>query len=487
MALVNCPECKKEVSSTALSCPYCGFGVKDYFGAIQKKTEEQAEYERTHKEIEIDDNSWFELLYIYDNIVERVSKISEDIVKYKTIWFNDGIPSYPLDFCNEWFECIQDGYIDVWKIIRDGMSRISCKEIKNNFDIFDDDDNDYDYVATMRLILGRWNRLVMEPFENNSPAILQTAEHSYSLQVQEDSKMGFGIITNSMVSIALYAIQSSIKESNAIKKARQDKYAYINSEMSTIQRSVSTAWHNHFNEFLADVELLHQVFLFELGQGIFNGLKIGWNTIDEVFNRKEVKERYLAQKKQFEDKMLEQSAKKEDDRISALNAKRQKFVNEQTALIAKLNDEITSCKNEIETIGFVLFGEKADRKKQLKAQIRDAEIKIGRIKPILEKIRNRTPIKDEFYTHRISGQCPALGLLRKDDALRISYNEKDDCYEVLFPVAEGFYSILQLESYFTYQYGPYREFSARLRSYETTYENSYVCHSDIDYRITSID
>ena len=30
MALINCPECNAEVSDTALSCPHCGFGVKEY-------------------------------------------------------------------------------------------------------------------------------------------------------------------------------------------------------------------------------------------------------------------------------------------------------------------------------------------------------------------------------------------------------------------------------------------------------------------------
>ena len=27
MALINCPECKKEVSDKAISCPYCGFPI----------------------------------------------------------------------------------------------------------------------------------------------------------------------------------------------------------------------------------------------------------------------------------------------------------------------------------------------------------------------------------------------------------------------------------------------------------------------------
>jgi len=28
MALVDCPECRREVSSTAVTCPHCGHGLK---------------------------------------------------------------------------------------------------------------------------------------------------------------------------------------------------------------------------------------------------------------------------------------------------------------------------------------------------------------------------------------------------------------------------------------------------------------------------
>ena len=35
MALINCPECKKQVSNQAPTCPYCGFQIANYF--YQKK------------------------------------------------------------------------------------------------------------------------------------------------------------------------------------------------------------------------------------------------------------------------------------------------------------------------------------------------------------------------------------------------------------------------------------------------------------------
>lgn len=54
MALIKCPECKKEnVSDTAISCPECGYGIKEHFEKL--KAEElriQEEIEKKKREID---------------------------------------------------------------------------------------------------------------------------------------------------------------------------------------------------------------------------------------------------------------------------------------------------------------------------------------------------------------------------------------------------------------------------------------------------
>ncbi len=55
MALVNCPECGKiNVSDTAVSCPDCGFAIKDYYDKIkleeQRLQEEKAQQEKREAE-----------------------------------------------------------------------------------------------------------------------------------------------------------------------------------------------------------------------------------------------------------------------------------------------------------------------------------------------------------------------------------------------------------------------------------------------------
>lgn len=57
MALIKCPECGKEVSDTAKSCPYCGYNVNQYT-KYQRKQEINAinEHQRNIKAQEISDN-----------------------------------------------------------------------------------------------------------------------------------------------------------------------------------------------------------------------------------------------------------------------------------------------------------------------------------------------------------------------------------------------------------------------------------------------
>ena len=43
MALINCPECGKEISDKAISCPNCGVPPSKEISQLEKKNEEQME------------------------------------------------------------------------------------------------------------------------------------------------------------------------------------------------------------------------------------------------------------------------------------------------------------------------------------------------------------------------------------------------------------------------------------------------------------
>ena len=56
MALINCPECGKEISDRAYSCPTCGFPIHEYLEEQQEKKEKELELQREkerQKKIEI--------------------------------------------------------------------------------------------------------------------------------------------------------------------------------------------------------------------------------------------------------------------------------------------------------------------------------------------------------------------------------------------------------------------------------------------------
>ena len=131
MALVSCPECGKEVSSTAVSCPNCGFAVKDYFDKKEKDAADLAEFKRTHRELRLDDESWFILFSVYDYIIRRMAESSKKLLNYDKVWFDQGVPSYPIGFNNEWFYTIGRCYRDITKVMAKEMSSFPNPDIRS--------------------------------------------------------------------------------------------------------------------------------------------------------------------------------------------------------------------------------------------------------------------------------------------------------------------------------------------------------------------
>ena len=50
MALVNCPECGKQVSDSAMACPNCGYAIKEHFEKIEHEKKENARREQAEKD-----------------------------------------------------------------------------------------------------------------------------------------------------------------------------------------------------------------------------------------------------------------------------------------------------------------------------------------------------------------------------------------------------------------------------------------------------
>lgn len=391
MAIIKCPECKEEVSDSAVSCPFCGYGVEAH---IKKELEEKQAYEdfvNSHKPITFTENDWLLLFKVYDYALKRLKTTAKELPKFRNIYYNNGVPSLPLDFENKWWNCLCDTYIDICQAISTDLSKLSNPTVAKNARSA----TSVDVGNIIRPIMLRWDRLIMEPFEKNSPAILRNADHNYNVEVAENSSMGFGIITNSIMSMALYAVQSSMKEARAESQAFANKQAYINQSMSYMQQNVTKAWNENFDGFIADTELCHQVFLFEIGQVVFDGFLFTWKMIDDEFIKPENKAKYQKMIQELETKQKAAAASKHE----ALRIKREKYLKEEQEFVSKSRAEYNKINKQIEEIGFALFGEKARLKRELKEKSTQLWRSFYEREELLEATKRSTNFSNTSFTY----------------------------------------------------------------------------------------
>ena len=135
------------------------------------------EFVNSHKPITFTENDWLLLFKVYDYALKRLKTTAKELPKFRNIYYNNGVPSFPLDFGNKWWNCLCDTYIDICQAISTDLSKLSNPTIAKNARSA----TSVDVGNIIRPIMLRWNRLIMEPFEKNSPAILRNAEHNYNV------------------------------------------------------------------------------------------------------------------------------------------------------------------------------------------------------------------------------------------------------------------------------------------------------------------
>lgn len=459
MAIIKCPECQNDVSDSATSCPFCGYGVEAHF---KKEKEEKQAYEdfvNSHKPITFTENDWLLLFKVYDYALKRLKTTAKELLKFRSIYFNNGVPSYPLDFENAWWNCLCDGYKDICNAISNDLSKLSNSIIAKNARSI----TSVDIGNIIRPIIIRWDRLIMEPFEKNTPAILKNAEHNYNIEVAENSSMGFGIITNSIMSMALYAVQSSMKEAKAESKAFSNKEIYINQAMTYMQQNVTKAWQENFESFIQDTELCHQVFLFQIGQIVFDGFLFTWKMIDAEFIKPENQVKYKKMLQDIETKQKAETLSKHE----ALRIKRESFIKSEQAFVDKAKLEYEQTNAKIETIGFALFGEKARLKKQLKEKSMQIFRSYYDREDVLEATKRKTNfINSVFvYTTRIRENLCKYEV-RDRTIFNVIYDDKSGEYALYdlngIKVASNVWGLSR-------QVGAYKQFKATYSNYKVFY------------------
>ena len=462
MAIIKCPECQKEVSDSAVACPFCGYGVEAHVKKLLEEKQAYEEFVNSHKPITFTENDWLLLFKVYDYALKRLKTTAKELPKFRNIYYNNGVPSYPLDFENSWWNCLCDGYKDICKTISNELSRLSNPTIAKNASSA----ISIDVGSIIRPIILRWDRLIMEPFEKNTPAILRNAEHNYNIEVAENSSMGFGIITNSIMSMALYAVQSSMKEAKAESKAFANKETYINQSMSYMQQNVTKAWKENFDTFIEDTELCHQVFLFKVGQVVFDGYLFTWKMIDDEFIKPENKVKYQKMIQELEASQKAATLSKHE----TLRIKREKYIKEEQAFVDKTKAEYENVNAKIENIGFALFGEKARLKKQLKEKSLQLFRAYYERENLLEATKRRTNFSSAVFVYSTYSR-ENLGKyeVRDRTTFDVIYDEKGQEYVLYDLNGQKVSSIVWGLSR---QVGAYKQFKATYSNYKVFYSDN---------------
>ena len=114
MALINCPECQKEVSDTALACPHCGFGVASYIQESKRIQQELAEDKEKQKQRQQNLERWQKVTQTikskFNKIIETQKSKPKLLNQYgkKSFWILAALLPYSviataLPYINDYF------------------------------------------------------------------------------------------------------------------------------------------------------------------------------------------------------------------------------------------------------------------------------------------------------------------------------------------------------------------------------------------------
>ena len=85
MALINCPECNKEVSDRAHSCPFCGFPLDEYFAEIE--AEKRIEEEVHQKEMQEQEKKELAIEYAKEREFSFLEECRKNYIKIYNIFY----------------------------------------------------------------------------------------------------------------------------------------------------------------------------------------------------------------------------------------------------------------------------------------------------------------------------------------------------------------------------------------------------------------
>lgn len=273
MSYERCPKCEW-ITNTEESnyCNYCGYsfdGIPDE--SIFSPYMYQADYIEDFEQI---DKNRIMLIYI---------KIIEKITGMKDIADNSRDNSYGNLEDNEdfswWkerlFDDIKEVVVDMLDEVNEHLSAMftegKCEKIP--LYIFDKD--------IERVVSDIYEPLI-DMHNDGMIRIRNEVDRTYEREVRENGRMGFGILTNSFVGAALYAVQSGVKEAKAEINASENRALSRMRKISDLEGEITDFWRNEFDTFFMSLFTMLQSMMIEtLEEIILSNSGYTWDDVYE--------------------------------------------------------------------------------------------------------------------------------------------------------------------------------------------------------------
>lgn len=257
MALISCPECDREVSSLADSCPYCGFPI----GMIND---------------------------VFSNQIGLSQKDRDTLI----VVFFEMVTGY-----RELEDCLEDDYYesnmsydDFFDWMEDNLQRhysfLSANAINNTLETIENEEiikhihyKGFDEAVTV--FVNEYREKINEKKKIEMERIYSEAENTYNTLIRK-GEMGFGVLTNSFIGASIYAFQSSVKEAKAKEEAENAKYRIIERGKERLEEEIDDYWKELFeHDFVNGIARLHLLYENYLETVIFEKVAITWKDVQE--------------------------------------------------------------------------------------------------------------------------------------------------------------------------------------------------------------
>lgn len=273
MSYKSCPNCNwlTNIDETDF-CDYCGYSFSGVDNAyLFNPYLYQADYV---EELEQIDKNRIILMYV--KIIE-VIKGMEDIVEnnrnntYYNLEENEDFSWWKERLVDDIKERVMDMLNEVNDYLRGMIAKGKCEKIP--LYIFDNEIKTFASDVYEPLI-DFCNEKVRQ--------INYDVEMEYTREVRDNSQMGFGVITNSFIGAALYALQSSSKEAKAEIKASENRAISKSRKISQLAGDATIFWREEFDLIFKNLFIMLQSMMIEeLGEIILGNSGYTWDDVLE--------------------------------------------------------------------------------------------------------------------------------------------------------------------------------------------------------------